>query len=124
MSEKSNERCMKLKKNLLEKKRELWIKVRDEYFRKLGKEYNDQFSNPQDMEDLSLVDLIEDTGLKIADIHKEQLVQMEDALRKLEEGTYGICDECGVEIDEERLEVMPFTTLCVRCQEKREGMQG
>lgn len=115
------ERKERLKANLLELKRKLWVELREEYFKKLGEEYSEQFHNPQDVEDLSLIDLIEDTGLTIADIHKERLIQLEEALRKLEEGTYGICDECGKEIDDERLKIMPFATLCVKCQSKKES---
>ncbi len=115
------ERKERLKANLLELKRRLWVELREEYFKKLGEEYSEQFHNPQDVEDLSIIDLIEDTGLTIADIHKERLVQLEEALRKLEEGSYGICDECGKEIYEDRLKVMPFATLCVKCQSRKES---
>ena len=45
---------------------------------------------------------------------------IEDALLRLGEGSYGICDECGEEIGVGRLKVMPFTRLCVRCQEELE----
>ncbi len=117
----NRERKERLRKNLLELKRKLWAELREEYFKKLGEEYSEQFHIPQDTEDLSLLDLIEDTGLTIADIHRERLTQLEEALRKLEEGTYGVCDECGREIDEERLRVMPLATLCVECQRKRES---
>jgi len=45
------------------------------------------------------------------------------ALDRLREGTYGICQECGCQIPERRLEVMPTATLCVPCQERRERPQ-
>ena len=115
------ERKDRLRKNLVELKRKLWAELYQEYFKKLGEEYSEQFSNPQDVEDLSLLDLIEDTGLAIAEIHKERLTQIEESLRKLEEGSYGLCDSCGNQIDEQRLSVMPFTTLCVECQKKAES---
>jgi RNA polymerase-binding transcription factor len=43
------------------------------------------------------------------------LERVERALAKLDEGTYGTCDECGEAIPEKRLEAMPDSTLCVRC---------
>jgi DnaK suppressor protein len=46
--------------------------------------------------------------------------EIELALKKLREGTYGICEECGGEIKPRRLEVRPFATLCVRCKERQE----
>jgi DnaK suppressor protein len=111
----------KLKKILLDKKRKMWGDLREEYFVKLGKEYRDQFDNPQDLEDLSLLDLIEDTGLAVAHIRREELTRMDEALDRLEDGTYGLCAECGLEIDEGRLKVMPFAVFCVPCQKKKES---
>lgn len=110
----------KLKKLLMDKKRKMWNELRNEIFNKLGKEYNRQFDNPQDLEELSFVDSIEDTGLAVADIRREELTNMDEAIRRLEEGTYGICEDCGVEISEDRLKVISFTPYCVNCQAKRE----
>ncbi len=47
------------------------------------------------------------------------LADVTRALEKLDEGSYGLCDRCGVEIPPERLEVLPSAVLCVRCAEKR-----
>jgi DnaK suppressor protein len=51
------------------------------------------------------------------------LEEVGHALRKLEAGTYGRCDECGKEIPYERLEVRPQATLCVQCKGKVEHSQ-
>jgi YteA family regulatory protein len=56
--------------------------------------------------------LREDARLKIRAI--------EDALRKMEQGVYGSCDVCGTAIPEERLEALPYTTLCARCKSAEE----
>lgn len=48
------------------------------------------------------------------------LDRIEDALARIEKGTYGICDTCGKEISIERLEVMPETTMCKECKEAGE----
>ncbi len=45
------------------------------------------------------------------------LTQIRQALRQVEEGTYGICESCGEEIGAERLKVMPFATRCIHCAE-------
>ena len=45
----------------------------------------------------------------------EQLAEVERALAKLDEGTYGVCDGCGTAIPEGRLEVHPSATRCVAC---------
>jgi len=44
---------------------------------------------------------------------------IEAALRKVEEGEYGICKECGEPVSEERLAILPHTTVCVKCARKR-----
>lgn len=50
---------------------------------------------------------------------KEQLSEVEHALDKLINGTYGLCDECGGFIPSERLEVLPQTSLCLPCKVKQ-----
>ena len=47
------------------------------------------------------------------------LTDVERALAKLDEGTYGICDRCGALIPEERLEARPWTSLCMACASAR-----
>lgn len=50
---------------------------------------------------------------------KETLGDVERALRKLDEGTYGVCEVCGKPIGEARLEAMPTATRCITCASKR-----
>lgn len=52
-----------------------------------------------------------------------RLASIEDALRAMEHGTYGICERCGKPIPPERLEVKPDATLCVTCQAEVERLQ-
>ena len=47
---------------------------------------------------------------------KEQLAEVEYALRKFEDGSYGLCDVCGKPINPARLEVLPQASLCVNCK--------
>jgi len=46
----------------------------------------------------------------------EQLADVEHALHKFEEGTYGLCDNCGQQIDPARLEALPQASLCMQCK--------
>ncbi len=50
---------------------------------------------------------------------REQLAQVEHALQKIEEGTYGSCDICGQPIDPARLEALPQASLCLNCKEQQ-----
>ena len=49
---------------------------------------------------------------------RDHLADVEHALRKFEEGTYGLCDDCGQPIDPARLEALPQASLCVNCKAK------
>jgi DnaK suppressor protein len=48
----------------------------------------------------------------------DTLLEVEDALRKFELGTYGICESCGLKIDWARLEAKPEARLCIKCKQR------
>ena len=50
---------------------------------------------------------------------REQLAAVEHALKKFEDGTYGLCDNCGKPIPPERLEALPQATLCLDCKARQ-----
>lgn len=52
---------------------------------------------------------------------ENQLTQVREALSRVDNGTYGTCENCGESILPARLQVMPQATLCINCQEKLEG---
>ena len=54
------------------------------------------------------------------DREREKLHAIDEALERIKEKTYGICESCEGEIQLGRLKVLPFTRLCVRCQEENE----
>ena len=65
--------------------------------------------------------------LKIRDRERKLIAKMEEAVLKIDSGTYGICDDCGEEISEKRLIARPITTFCINCktkQEKYEQLRG
>ncbi len=53
---------------------------------------------------------------------ESKLADVEHALKMIEAGQYGICERCGAEIPQERLEVKPEATLCIRCQAEVERL--
>ncbi len=61
--------------------------------------------------------------LGLLDNSKILLRMLEDALSKVDLGTYGLCDHCKAEIPEERLEAFPYTTMCVKCKEELEEFE-
>ncbi|MEB2284532.1 MAG: TraR/DksA family transcriptional regulator [Myxococcales bacterium] len=56
----------------------------------------------------------------LTDRDRGKLKSIEDALDRIGEGSYGVCESCEQEIAEGRLQAMPFTRLCVQCQADRE----
>lgn len=56
----------------------------------------------------------------LSDRERAKLQQIDDAISRLDDGSYGICESCGLEIAEQRLEAMPFTRLCRDCQQDQE----
>ena len=58
--------------------------------------------------------------LRIRDRERKLILKIKDALARIDDGTFGICEECGAEISEERLKARPVTTLCIDCKTKAE----
>ena len=63
-------------------------------------------------------------GLLLNDRERDKLRQIDEALLRIAEGGYGICEECEEEIPLGRLKVMPFARFCVRCQSDMEKLQA
>ena len=59
-------------------------------------------------------------SLGLASNERKFLYELDDALKKIEDGTFGICEVCKVLISKTRLRAVPYARLCVKCQEKKE----
>ena len=62
-------------------------------------------------------------NMQFQDRERAMLLEIEEALRRMEAGEFGICEECDEEIGIGRLRAQPSTTLCVRCKEDEEQNQ-
>ena len=69
----------------------------------------------------SELDLQDDIGFALIQLKTEMLNQIDAALRRLDEGNYGDCFECGAEIAEARLRALPFAVRCRDCEQSREA---
>ncbi|MBI5015632.1 MAG: RNA polymerase-binding protein DksA [Deltaproteobacteria bacterium] len=58
--------------------------------------------------------------LRIRDRERKLIVKIQEALQRVEEGTFGVCETCGDEIGEKRLEARPVTTQCIDCKTEAE----
>lgn len=57
----------------------------------------------------------------LGEIERNQLDQVDAALRRIEEGSFGKCEACGNEIAKERLDAVPYTPYCIECAQKGEA---
>lgn len=82
-------------------------------------------SSEDDYGDVAAETFEREKGFALETSVQGMLRMVEDALRKLDAGTYGVCERCGQPIDIERLRALPFARLCIRCktEEERERRQ-
>lgn len=120
---KSKRRRETLEKILTKKKEEILKEVKEEIGDHFEGDRKVEVETALDDGDWSVVDLAEDIDIAILEKHKDTLNKIDEALRKLEEGTYGICNDCGQEISEKRLKALPFAIYCIECQQRREELE-
>lgn len=77
-----------------------------------------------DSEEQAQIDATKSTALEIGDRQFHLLEEIDDALRRIDDGTYGQCERCGKPIDEERLKAMPTARYDAECQAAIEARQG
>lgn len=122
-SKQSSNREETLRKILLQKKEEVTRNLEEQ----MGHQFNDdlqkRIDDVLDTGDQAMLDMAEELDLSVLEMRNKNLKAIKDALQRLKEGTYGICEECGNEIPEKRLMVMPFTPFCVDCQQKQEVLE-
>lgn len=70
--------------------------------------------------DLASTEAGQSLQLRLRDRENVLLKKIEKALKKIDEGEYGVCELCGEEIGVKRLEARPVTDLCIRCKEEQE----
>ncbi len=73
-----------------------------------------------DFYDLATEERERELELLLGDRERSRLRQINEAFQRLEEGTYGICEECGEPINPKRLRIVPFARTCVDCQHEKE----
>ncbi len=114
-------RYTELKTMLDNRRRELMAEVQGR-MRDVRTEGNKE-RDALDQGESSEVDIQEDIELALIQMKSETLNKIEAARRRLDEGTYGDCFECGDEIAEARLRALPFAVRCKDCEEARESAE-
>jgi DnaK suppressor protein len=117
------QRRIALRNSLVRNREEIVREAKSEISKYIRGETKQLVDTALDNGDWSVVDLSEDISLRQLSTHRETLLKINEALRKIDEGTYGKCEDCSEDISVERLKVLPFAIYCVDCQEKREQLQ-
>lgn len=112
----SRQMIARLKKELIERKRHL------------TKEIHTRMSEAGASGDERLTDLMDqatdafqdEMAMSLATQEQDEIVAINEALTEMKEGTYGLCSACGKAIGVKRLEVIPFSTMCIDCKRKQE----
>ena len=108
-----------LKSMLEERRREIVDKLRS-----IREAMPDQRLDVQDAEEQAVTDFAKDMEFALVQMKADTLSRIDEALRRLDAGTYGSCAECGTDIAEPRLKALPFAVLCRNCQEREENREA
>ncbi|MGD9851374.1 MAG: TraR/DksA family transcriptional regulator [Nitrospirales bacterium] len=112
-----------LKEILLAKREALVQEIKQQLGQSLTDEQQRRLEAAMDSGDQALVDLEREMGISLQEMRNRERQMIDDALDSLDEGSYGMCADCGDEISEKRLLALPFARLCVNCQSKKELME-
>lgn len=115
-------RYEELKRMLEDRQREILTEVQGK-IRDVRAEGSEKPHEVLDQGETSEVDIQEDIEFALIQMKAETLNKINEALSRLEDGTYGHCFECGEEIAEPRLRALPFAVRCKSCEEAREVAQ-
>jgi len=104
----------KIKKRLLEEKREIerWIEESKESFQ-VNLDVGDEA-------DMAAIDATQEAHLQAVDTKRGQLKEIMHALEKIEDGTYGYCENCNCKLPVNRIKALPTARYCIKCQQVME----
>ena len=119
----NRDRYSELKRILEERRREIMDQVQGKIRDVRSEGANNPNSGVLDAAETSEADIQDDIEFALIQMKSETLNKIEEALHRLEEGTFGYCFECGEEISERRLRALPFAVRCKDCEEARENVQ-
>jgi DnaK suppressor protein len=98
----------------------------DELLKEAGKtvsEMTDEKTNFPDPTDRASLESDRNFELRIRDRERKLIAKIREALERIDEGTFGICESCEEDIAEARLRARPVTTLCIDCKTEQERQE-
>jgi DnaK suppressor protein len=124
MSDDPGQRDGELRNTLLKLREKVLRDTEEELSKYIKGEDRQLVESVLDSGDYSVIDLSEDIKLRTLNSFRDTLIKLDESLRKLDEGSYGVCDDCGDEINPERLKILPFAIRCRDCQEDAEEKEA
>ncbi len=116
-----------LKKKELKRFREILLEKREEILRNAKRTLSEDMTldsdDLADEMDLASSEYLQSFTLRLRGREKTFLKKIDHALVKIDDGSFGLCEDCGDLISVKRLEARPETTLCIRCKEDQERME-
>jgi len=105
----------------------LLLKMKEEILNKgenTLEDLTEEVSNYADPTDRATAETDRAFTLRLRDRDLRLIKKIDAALARIEDGTFGICEECGEEIGMARLKARPVTTLCIHCKSKQEEQEA
>ncbi|MEW5744426.1 MAG: TraR/DksA family transcriptional regulator [Nitrospirota bacterium] len=118
----NTERKERLTALLLNKKAELLNISKRDMGSLINAEARKAYGAGSDDGDVAASLQVEDVSIGALNVRRDMIRQIDNALLRLREDEYGICSDCGEEIEERRLNALPFALLCRDCQEIKEEL--
>ncbi len=113
-----------MRKAFLKSAREKLIEMRRQVLRDISDDLKEGREGAKDegmdTYDLASEERDREISFILTDRERGKVQAVQEAIERIDDGTYGICESCESEIAEGRLEALPFTRLCVNCQAERE----
>lgn len=120
MNHLTKEQLANLKQQLVETRMQLQSEIREELLRSDGEQWGDLAGQVHDPGEESVADLLVDTNITMVGKSVAQLREVEEALQRINMGSYGLCEDCGAEIPYERLKAYPTARRDLEHQAKFE----
>lgn len=118
-SSEDRKRSQVLNRMLVDRQAEIRTKLRS-----LREVLPAEVAQVKDAEEQSMEDFVLGMDFALMEMESETLHQIDEAIQRLDEGTYGVCSDCDEKISEARLKALPFATVCRDCQAQREDDQA
>jgi RNA polymerase-binding protein DksA len=120
----SQNEVIELEKMLRERERTLRTEIRENLLRSEHEHHKDLAGMVSDVGDESVADMLTDIEIAAVDRDVGELREVESALARIREKTYGVCADCGEPIGYARLRANPAAARCVACQSRQERTSG